>query len=384
MVMVSDIAERKRIDRMKSEFVSTVSHELRTPLTSINGALRLVAEGVAGELPPRALQMVVIAEKNSQRLTHLIDDLLDMEKLVEGKVRFDWQVVRAHADRRPVCRSRTRLSPTDYNVDLVVTQRADRRARRRRRDAPSAGADQPALQRRQVLRVPAVTSRSACHAGRRLAPAGRGASITGVGIDPKFHPRIFQKFSQADSSDTRNQGGTGLGLAISRELIERMDGSIDFTSAVGQGSTFYFELPVAEALGQHERVSRMMELSSVLFVEDDVDIQEVARLSLEIVGGLDVRVAGSGAEALELVRSSIPDLVLLDVMMPGMDGPTTLAALRLEPGMASVPVIFVTAKVQASELEQYTALGAIGVIAKPFDPLTLASTARAMWEAARS
>jgi CheY-like chemotaxis protein len=120
----------------------------------------------------------------------------------------------------------------------------------------------------------------------------------------------------------------------------------------------------------------------VLFVEDDEDIQEVARLALEIVGGLDVDVASSGAEAVELVRRRIPDLVLLDVMMPGMDGPTTLGALRGEAGMQETPVIFVTAKVQASEVEQYTALGAIGVIAKPFDPMVLADTARAMWERA--
>ena len=123
----------------------------------------------------------------------------------------------------------------------------------------------------------------------------------------------------------------------------------------------------------------MTELSRVLYVEDDLDIQEVARLALEVVGRLEVDVASSGAEAVALAQRSIPDLVLLDVMMPGMDGPTTFAALREIPGMQAVPVIFVTAKVQANEIQQYLDLGAVGVIAKPFDPMTLADQARALW-----
>ena len=127
----------------------------------------------------------------------------------------------------------------------------------------------------------------------------------------------------------------------------------------------------------------MTDLRTVLYVEDDLDIQEVASMALEVVGGLEVTVAGSGRAAVEAARRSIPDLVLLDVMMPGMDGPTTLSALRDLPGMQQVPVIFVTAKVQANEVERYLALGAIGVIAKPFDPMTLADEARALWSASR-
>jgi CheY-like chemotaxis protein len=121
-------------------------------------------------------------------------------------------------------------------------------------------------------------------------------------------------------------------------------------------------------------------LRTVLYVEDDPDIQEVARLALEIVGGLEVIVASSGSEALRLALNDVPDLVLLDVMMPGMDGPTTLTELRKVEGMDDVPVIFVTAKVQSSEIQHYISLGAVGVIAKPFNPMTLADEARAMWE----
>ena len=126
----------------------------------------------------------------------------------------------------------------------------------------------------------------------------------------------------------------------------------------------------------------MSELRTVLYVEDDPDIQAVAQLALEVVGGLAVVMASSGSEAVTKAAAEVPDLVLLDVMMPGMDGPTTLLALRELEGMASVPVIFVTAKVQAAEVQQYVELGGIGVIAKPFDPMTLAEQARVMWAAA--
>jgi two-component system OmpR family response regulator len=120
-------------------------------------------------------------------------------------------------------------------------------------------------------------------------------------------------------------------------------------------------------------------MQKVLYVEDDADIRTIALLALETVGGLQVRACASGAEAVEAAAAFAPQLLLLDVMMPGMDGPTTLARLRELPATAAVPVVFMTAKVQASEVEQYRALGAVGVITKPFDPMTLAAQVQALW-----
>ena len=122
-------------------------------------------------------------------------------------------------------------------------------------------------------------------------------------------------------------------------------------------------------------------LTHILYVEDDEDIQSVAKIALEIVGGFTLRSCSSGKEALEQETVTFaPDLMLLDVMMPEMDGPTTLARLRELPGLASTPVIFMTAKVQASEISHYKSLGAIGVIAKPFDPMQLATQIRQLWD----
>ncbi len=125
-------------------------------------------------------------------------------------------------------------------------------------------------------------------------------------------------------------------------------------------------------------------LSRILFVEDDPDIQTVARMALEAVGGFRVMPCSSGAEALERVVAFAPDLILLDVMMPGMDGLATLEALRRLPEAAAIPVIFMTAKVQAQEVARYREVGAVEVIAKPFDPMTLPATVRAIWSRVRS
>jgi two-component system OmpR family response regulator len=121
------------------------------------------------------------------------------------------------------------------------------------------------------------------------------------------------------------------------------------------------------------------ELLTVLYADDDDDIREVAEMALSAVSGLSVCVCGSGQEALELAPTCRPQLILLDVMMPGMDGPTTLAGLREDPDFAATPVVFLTAKIQPDEVARYKALGAIDVIGKPFDPMTLGDQLREIW-----
>jgi len=123
----------------------------------------------------------------------------------------------------------------------------------------------------------------------------------------------------------------------------------------------------------------MTRLERIMYVEDEPDIQSVAKLALEMLGGFTVMISSSGNEALREAECFAPDLFLLDVMMPGMDGPSTLKALRNVPALANVPAAFMTAKVQLAEVAYYKTLGAIGVIAKPFDPMTLADQVRAMW-----
>lgn len=123
----------------------------------------------------------------------------------------------------------------------------------------------------------------------------------------------------------------------------------------------------------------MNAIQRILYVEDEPDIQAVARVALEVVGKLTVKICSSGEEALREIKAFQPDMVLLDVMMPGTDGPGTLAALRAMPEFASIPVAFMTAKVQPNEVAHYKSLGALDVVAKPFDPMTLADQVRSIW-----
>ena len=124
----------------------------------------------------------------------------------------------------------------------------------------------------------------------------------------------------------------------------------------------------------------MTVLQRIAYVEDEPDIQEVARLALELVGGFTVALFSSGQEAVDGMAAFRPQLILLDVMMPGMDGPSTLSRLREQESLRDVPAVFMTAKVQTHEVAHYKTLGAMGVIAKPFDPMTLAQELRTIWE----
>jgi two-component system, OmpR family, response regulator len=121
-------------------------------------------------------------------------------------------------------------------------------------------------------------------------------------------------------------------------------------------------------------------LDKILHVEDEVDIQEIAKMALEAVGGLNVRTCSDGEEALLVAPEFQPDLFLLDVMMPGMDGPETFQALQKLSGFENTPVIFMTAKVMEAEVARFKEIGALGVIAKPFDPMTLSDQIKALWD----
>jgi len=254
--LIWDVTESQRVDRMKNEFVATVSHELRTPLTSIRGSLGLVAGGVGGVLPERAASLVNIALNNCERLTLLINDILDMERLESDKQRFDARrlpvaelVARSLEDNvgfahslgvhftvpTPLCDEAVQVDPSRFlQVMANLLSNASKFS------PPGAAIE--------------VTAESV-HGNVRIAVRDYGK-----GIPPEFQPRIFQKFSQADSSDSRTLAGTGLGLAISRAIVERLGGHIGFETGPG-GTTFYFELPNANNIGVRPDVIAQSQLS---------------------------------------------------------------------------------------------------------------------------
>jgi PAS domain S-box-containing protein len=236
-----DITARRQIDRMKSEFIATVSHELRTPLTSIRGSLGLIRGGATGALPEKAARLIEVAYQNSNRLALIVDDLLNMEQIDCGKMSLELssQLLAALLEQAAEENLGFALS---HRVSLVIT-----------RPLPIVMARVDANRMLQVLAN--LLSNAA-----KFSPAGAsveigmivvGANVRiaitdhGPGIPYSFRDRIFQRFSQADGSDSRKKGGTGLGLTIAKALIERMGGTIDYNTRPGIATTFVIELPVA-------------------------------------------------------------------------------------------------------------------------------------------
>ena len=238
--LVRDITERKRVEQMKSEFVATVSHELRTPLTSIIGALGLLTGGALGELPTPMKPMIDIAAKNSKRLGLLINDLLDMEKIAAGKLHFDMQLLPLMPLVEQALEN-NKVYGVPRDVHFKLTERVD---------------DIEVLidgQRFQQVLANFLSNAAKFSPKNKpvdVAVQRRDGSVRvavrdhGPGIPAKFRAHIFEKFSQADSSDSRQKGGTGLGLAITKELVEHMDGKVGFESVEGEGATFWVDLPL--------------------------------------------------------------------------------------------------------------------------------------------
>ena len=238
-----DLSEQKKVEQLKNEFVATLSHELRTPLTSIRGSLGLLAGGAAGEIPATAKALLDIANKNCDRLVRLINDILDVEKIESGTMRFDASV-QALLPLIEQAVAATHTFASQYNVSFDL-----------RSDAGELYASVDADRMLQVMINLLSNASKFAPSGdvvevrlKRLGAYARVSVIDhGMGIAPAFRDRIFQKFAQADGTDSRQKGGTGLGLNISKAIVERHGGSIDFTSIPGIATEFYFDLPLMHA-----------------------------------------------------------------------------------------------------------------------------------------
>jgi PAS domain S-box-containing protein len=239
--IVRDITERRRLDRLKSEFVSTVSHELRTPLTSIHGSLKLLEGGVAGALPPAATQLLGVAQKSSQRLILLINDLLDMEKLAAGKMTMNL----AQVDLTEIVKQSIQDNfgyASTHNVRFILGAHPDQL---------KVTADPARLAQvlANLLSNAAKFSAGAPQVDIEVVVDEDAAKVKvtdhGVGIPDDFKNEIFGAFAQANNGNTRKQGGTGLGLKISKGLILTMKGEIGFDTQAGAGTTFWFALPLS-------------------------------------------------------------------------------------------------------------------------------------------
>jgi signal transduction histidine kinase len=234
--------ERKRLERMKDEFVSTVSHELRTPLTSIAGSLGLLMGNDAVGLSKSAARLLEIAHTNSARLVRLVNDILDVEKLESGRVVFDLK--------------KTKLMPLIEQTVDAISGYAEGHGVKVRIEAATATDDVRADTDRLAQVLTNLLSNAIKFSPRdgevviavEKETEGNALRITvrdhGTGIPPDFKARIFERFAQADATDTRRKGGTGLGLSIAKQIVDRLGGELGFGDAPGGGTVFHVELPI--------------------------------------------------------------------------------------------------------------------------------------------
>lgn len=234
---IRDVSERREVERLKQEFVSTVSHELRTPLTSIRGSLGLLASGGIGELPAEAHELVVLAERNTVRLVSLINDILDLDRLQSGKVELHFEHVAVPA-------------VVERAVEAVAGIAAHRHIRISTEMGPATvwGDAERLVQvlinlLSNAIKFAPPASDVTVSVAPRNAFVGFRITDCGRGIPAAHRESIFERFRQIEASDAREKGGTGLGLAICKTIVEQHRGSIGVDSQEGSGSTFWFHVP---------------------------------------------------------------------------------------------------------------------------------------------
>ncbi len=389
-------AEAEATSRSKDEFLATVSHELRTPLNAMLGWARMLTTGrLDEEKSARALQAI---ERNAVAQAQLIDDLLDVSRIISGKLRLDLvevdfpRVVEAAVDS---------VRPAMDAKGIQFTPLLD--------PAASEVMGDPNRLQQVVWNLLSNAIKFSPKRGRVRLSLTRidshielSVSDNGQGIDPEFLPRLFQRFQQADGGPTRTQGGLGLGLAICRHLVELHGGTIDADSnGLGTGTTFTVRLPVLPLRAtppDHRRVhptldrnvafERPSELVGlrVLVVDDQPDARELLVALVADCGGT-AHEASSASEAMRILVAERPDVIVSDIGMPGEDGHSFIRRVRSLPAEQGgrTPAAALTAYARAEDRRQAMKAGFEMHIPKPVEPAelvtvlaTLARIGRAM------
>jgi signal transduction histidine kinase len=330
--------ERKRLERLKDEFVSTVSHELRTPLTSITGSLGLLMGNAAGNLPDSARRLVAVAHTNSLRLVRLVNDILDIEKMEAGRVVFNFSrvevrplVAQAIEDNRGFAEGygvRVRLEDTRTAADV----RAD----------PDRLLQVVTNLLSNAIKFSSADNEVVVAIEKRPDMVRLTVRDHGPGIPTDFKPLIFEKFAQADAGDARQKGGTGLGLSIVKQIVDRLSGEVGFADAPGGGTLFHVELPCWDHVASLaiDRDARS-DAPRLLLCEDDLDTALTLREQLRQVG-FATDFAYSVGEALTRAEATQYHAILVDINLPDGDGVSLIVRLRALPQYLDTSIIVVS------------------------------------------
>jgi PAS domain S-box-containing protein len=344
VVTFRDVTERRAIDRLKGEFVSTVSHELRTPLTSIRGALGLLSSGKLGDIAEKGQRMLAIAVSNTDRLVRLINDILDLERIESGGVELQRTLVDANAVMVQALEGVQSLGD-DARVRLAIL--------------PATGAiwgdSDRVIQTLTNLLGNAI----------KFSPPETTVTLSGVagsedftfsvadhgcGVPEDERETIFERFNQVDGSDSRAKGGSGLGLAICRSIVHAHGGRIWAEKNEPAGSRFQFTIPLWLPAGISRPAAFVIPdqeqaraVPSILVVESDLDLARVMTTALQEHGFQTFHAVNGGA-AIEICAQQEPSLIVLEPMLPDMDGYAVVSALRQQrASLARTPLLVYSA-----------------------------------------
>ncbi|AFY39394.1 GAF sensor hybrid histidine kinase [[Leptolyngbya] sp. PCC 7376] len=378
--------ELERATRLKDEFLANMSHELRTPLNTILGMMQALGEEIFGPLNKEQLKSIRTTERNGHHLLELINEILDLAKVESGTLKLD-------------CKPTKIVNLCQFSLS-VVAQQAQEKGIHLESKLPYT-IPELILDERRIKQVLINLLTNAI----KFTPKGGNVSLevkhymltsniesntrdiiefivtdTGIGIDQNFLNKLFQPFTQIDSALNRQYAGTGLGLALAKRIVKLHKGKVGVTSEVGKGSCFIIELPCIKASNtieknkdqinndQYEIISLKEAQSQplILVVEDNPD-NVVLIKSYLIAKGYRIIVAEDGKKGIDTALSRSPDLILMDIQMPDMDGFEAIGRMREHPELTNIPIIALTALAMKGDKKKCIQAGANEYLGKPIN-----------------